>query len=103
MIMARTKKTFDVETFKDYVNIQLSRTDEHATEDFKSGFCVALEQVLHKSGNYKGYQDLYWEETGWNEWRTIGNQTEDWEEKKKFIYGAPDSKYRGCKYSRRYY
>lgn len=101
--MARTKKTFDVETFKSYVNIQLSRTDEHATEDFKSGFCVALEQVLHKTGNYKGYQDLYWEEIGFKQWLTIGNQTEDWEEKKKYIYGTPDSKYRGCKYSRRYY
>ena len=97
------RKSFDVETFKDYVNKQLSRTDEHATEDFKSGLCVALEQVLHRTGNYKGFNDLYWLEIGWNEWRTIGNQTEDWEEKKKYIYGTADSKYHGCKSSRRYY
>ncbi len=40
--MAKSKKTFDVVTFKDYVNKQLSRTDEYATEDFKSGLCVAF-------------------------------------------------------------
>ena len=101
--MARNKKTFDVETFKSYVNIQLSRTDEYATESFKSGLCIALQEVLHRTGNYSGFNYLYWLETGWNEWRTIGNETEDWEKKKKFIYGTPDSKYRGCKHSRRYY
>jgi hypothetical protein len=46
---------------------------------------------------------LYWLETGFNEWRTIGKETEDWEEKKKYIYGSPCSKYRGSKYARRYY
>lgn len=101
--MARSKKTFDVETFKSYVNKQLSRTDEYATEDFKSGLCVALQEILHRTGNYNGFNDLYWLEIGWDEWRTIGNETEDWEEKKKYIYGTADSKYRGCQYSRRYY
>lgn len=97
------RKSFDVERFKTYVNMQLSRTDKYATESFKSGLCVALEEVLHRTGNYKGYSDLYWEEIGWKEWRTIGNETEDWEEKKKYIYGSADSKYHGCKSSRRYY
>jgi len=101
--MARSKKTFDVETFKTYVNTQLSRTDEYATESFKSGLCIALQEVLHRTGNYSGYNYLYWNEIGWQEWRTIGKETEVWEEKKLFIYGTPDSKYRGCKYSRRYY
>lgn len=99
----KNKKTFDVEEFKQYVNEQLERTDKHATEDFKSGLCVALGEVLHKTGNYKGYNDLYWNEIGWQEWRTIGKETEVWEEKKLFIYGTPDSKYRGSKYARRYY
>jgi hypothetical protein len=97
------RKSFDVEAFKLYVNKQLSRTDEYATSEFKSGLCVALEQVLRSTGNYKGYNDLYWEEIGWKEWLSIGNETEMWEEKKKFIYGTADSKYRGCKSSRRYY
>jgi hypothetical protein len=100
--MIRNKKRFDVMAFKEYVNNQLSRTDDYATESFKSGLCVGLEHVLHKSNNYKGYQDLYWEEIGWKEWYE-GNRTEVWEEKKLFIYGTPDSKYRGSKFSRRYY
>ena len=97
------RKLFDVEAFKIYINAQLSRTDKYATESFKSGLCTALEEVLHKTKNYNGYQHLYWEEIGWKEWRTIGNETEDWQEKKKFIYGTSDSKYHGCEYSRRYY
>ena len=101
--MARNKKTFDVVTFKEYVNNQLARTDEYATEDFKSGLCIALQEVLFRTGNYNGYNDLYWNEIGWQEWRTIGKETEDWEEKKLFIYGTPDSKYHGSKYARRYY
>jgi hypothetical protein len=101
--MARKKKTFDVLTFKEYVNNQLSRTDDYATESFKSGLCVALEEVLHRTGNYNGFSHLYWNEIGWQEWRTIGKETEVWEEKKLFIYGTPDSKYHGSKYSRKYY
>lgn len=101
--MSRKKKTFEVEKFKEYVNIQLARTDEYATEEFKSGLCIALQEVLHRTGNYNGFNDLYWLETGFNEWRTIGKETEDWEEKKKYIYGSPCSKYRGSKYARRYY
>jgi hypothetical protein len=101
--MSRKKKTFDVLAFKEYVNNQLARTDEHATEDFKSGLSVALGEVLHRTGNYNGFNHLYWNEVGWQEWRTIGNETEDWEEKKKYIYGTADSKYHGCKNSRRYY
>lgn len=97
------KKTFDVEAFKVYVNKQLSRTDDFATNDLKYGLCVALEHVLHSTNNYKGFQDLYWEEIGFKEWSTIGKETEDWDEKKKFIYGTENSKYHGCKYARRYY
>jgi hypothetical protein len=96
------RKTFDVKNFKDYVNNQLARTDEHATDDFKSGLCVALHEVLHRTGNYEGYGDLYWNEIGWKLWRTEGNETEVWEEKKKYIYGEVGSKYNGSKYSRRY-
>ena len=97
------KKTINVVALKEYANIQLARTDEHATESFKSGICVMIERVLHDSGNYKGFNDLYWMETGWNEWRTVGNETEVWEEKKKYIYGTPDSKYHGNKFCRFYY
>jgi len=97
------RKTINVDKLKAFANTQLARTDKDATEDFKSGICVMLEKALHLSGNYKGYNDLYWIETGANEWRTIGNETEVWEVKKDYIYGTPDSKYHGNKFSRLYY
>lgn len=96
------KKTHSVESFKAYVNGQLARTDGFADESFKCGFATALEHVLHESGNYKGFTDLYWDEFGFKQWLADG-QTEVWEEKKKYIYGGVDSKYKGNKYSRRYY
>lgn len=96
------KKTFNVESFKDYVNKQLTRTDDYANEGFKYGLCLAIEHVLFESDNYKGYTDLYWDEIGFKQWLTEG-ETEVWEEKKKYIYGDVDSKYGGNKYSRRYY
>ena len=96
------RKTLNVKVFKDYVNKQLARTDEHATNDFKCGLCIALEEALRITGNYNGYSDLYWDEIGWKEWRTIGKETEVWEEKKLYIYGTPDSKYRGSIYARFY-
>jgi len=101
--MGKSKKTFSVEIFKNYVNKQLKRTDGFATDEFKSGLCLTLEQVLHESNNYNGYQDLYWDEIGFNEWSTTGGRTEEWEKKKLFIYGTSDSKYSGSKHARVYY
>jgi hypothetical protein len=95
------RKTLDIDSFKDYVNNQLARTDAFGDESFKSGLCTALEHVL-QGGNYKGYTQLYWDEFGFKQWLVEG-QTEVWEEKKKYIYGDIDSKYKGNKYARRYY
>jgi len=100
--MSRTKKTFEVEKFKEYVNTQLARTDEYADDMFKSALCVALGEVLHRTGNYKGFTYLYWQETGFADWCKDG-QTEVWGEKKKYIVGTPDTKYRGSEHARRYY
>lgn len=100
--MSRTKKTFEVEKFKEYVNIQLARTDEHADTRFKSGLCIALEEVLHKTGNYHGFSYCYWDEKGWKDWYDNG-KTEVWEEKKKYVLGTSETKYRGCEYARKYY
>jgi hypothetical protein len=96
------KKTLNVESFKSYVNKQLARTDGFANESFKCGLATTLEHVLHATGNYNGYTQLYWDEIGWIDWRKDG-ETEVWEEKKKYIYGDVDSKYKGNQYARRYY
>ena len=50
------RKTFDVAAFKDHANnvLQFSKT----TPDIRMGICLALEELLHESGNYKGYGHL---------------------------------------------
>lgn len=97
------RKTMNVEDFKKFVNGQLERTDEFATSGtFKSGLCVALESVLHATGNYQGYNNLYWLERGCDEWRA-NDQTEVWADKKVYVLGTADSKYKGSDYARRYF
>ena len=104
MAKQRKKSTFDVQKFKDYVNEQLARTDDFAvlTEGFKSGMCTALERVLFDTGNYQGYQNLYWQEIGYNAWVEAG-KPEEWDLKKKFIVGLINTKYGGSDYARKYY
>ena len=99
----RKRKTFDVESFKKFVNEQLERTDDHATiGNFKSGLCIALERVLHDTGNYQGYNILYWLEKGCDEWEKNG-KPQNWGDKVFYVLGTADSKYKGCNYARRYY
>lgn len=49
------RKTIDMKFLVEYGNAQLSRTDEWATKDFKSGVCCMIEKVLHETNNYKGF------------------------------------------------
>ena len=99
----RKRKTIGVDEFKKFVNEQLERTDDHATSgNFKSGLCIALERVLHDTGNYKGYNNLFWLEGGCEAWEKNG-RTEVWDNKKLYILGTADSKYKGSDYARRYY
>lgn len=49
------RKTFNVQEFKEYCNVQLSRTDEVATQEFKSSITVVIEKVLTGAGSYNGY------------------------------------------------
>ena len=51
----RSKKNVGVVEMIDYANMQLARTDEFATREFKAGISVMVETVLHKSGNYDGF------------------------------------------------
>jgi len=53
-----SKKTIKVKEMLDWANHQLSRTDDFATEKFKSGISVMIEKILMDSGNYMGYMGL---------------------------------------------
>ena len=49
------KKTIKVQEMLDYANYQLGRTDEYATKEFKVGITAMIEQILHLTGNYRGF------------------------------------------------
>lgn len=53
-----SRKTIEVKEMLEWANTQLGRTDEYATEKFKAGICSMIEEVLHSTGNYKGYNEL---------------------------------------------
>ena len=44
------RKTISVKDMVDYANLQLSRTDEIATKDFKIGICVMIEKYFLRIG-----------------------------------------------------
>lgn len=49
------RKTVSVKDMVDYANLQLARTDEIATKDFKIGICVMIESTLHIADQYQGF------------------------------------------------
>ncbi len=92
--MARAKKTFKVETLKDRVNGCLR--DIQYTNAEKSVMCMMLENVLHETNNYKGYNNLYWLNTGHSQWLKDGEP----EGESKNLYISNNGKE---EYSRIYY
>ena len=51
------RKTFNVADLRDWVNERL--TSDHLTPEHKRGLANALDQVLLKTGNYKGFGYVY--------------------------------------------
>lgn len=95
-----TRQTFSVDKFRKFVNDQLAKPERHSditgatylTQDEKRGLCSALEHVLHKTGNYAGFNYVYWLEHGFHEWEAAGEP--GFPEKQKFL---------GPEYDRYYY
>jgi hypothetical protein len=56
--MAKGKQTVKAKEMLTWANIQLARTDDYATRDFKAGVCVMIEKVLFASNNYWGFRFL---------------------------------------------
>ena len=51
-----TRKTFDVDDLVDFVNDKLKNGLQ--TSKYRWGMIATLEEVLHATGNYKGYRHL---------------------------------------------
>ena len=92
----KSKKTFNIQSFKAYVNQQLMRKDHQATDQFKEGLCVILEHVLMVANVYHGFNDNYWRAEGYDAWKAAGEP--DFPEKNAFLYGPS-----GQRYNRHYY
>ena len=60
-----SKKTFEVSEFREDINTRLD--NPKIDQDSKEIMCILLEDVLHKTGNYKGYvntEDWYGKKLG---------------------------------------
>ena len=66
------RKTIEVNLVKDIINEWLELYDGHPQDEYRKGLCDALELILHKSDNYKGYLNIGWMNGGWKEWEEAG-------------------------------
>ena len=53
--MSKKRKTVEVLPILNWTNMQLKRTDEFATKEFKIGCCTILEKLLHAANRYNGF------------------------------------------------
>lgn len=86
----KRNKTIKIERLKEMINEKLKAD---ISKDQKIALSFLLEEVLHETGNYNGYNYLYWIEKGHEEWlKAGGNKHEE-----KYLYGD------GHEFNRRYY
>lgn len=88
------RKTIDVVYVLESLNSQLARTDLSDVE--KRILCDVLEDVLHKTDNYSGFNHRYWASVGYRQWVDAGGP--GFPEKEKFILGPS-----GQEHNRFYY
>ncbi len=87
--MAKGRKTIEVEWIKDRINTQLAEPSFSQPE--KMRLCFLLEDVLHQSNNYNGFQFNYWNDGGYKAWLTAGEPS--FPEKEKYITNNKKEEY----------
>lgn len=85
-----SRKTVNVSEVLTEANLQLSRIDATATQEFKEGICKMIENILHASGNYRGFNYIAWLNGGFEQWCKDGEPIDK-------------SKYLDYEYDRFYY
>ena len=81
-------KTMRISEIKNYVNSILE--DSKISQESKKEFCVFLENILHSTKNYNGFNFIEWVNGGCDKWREDGRPSDN-------------SKYIGKEYNRIYY
>ena len=95
--MAKGRKTIEVEFIKDKINHMLSLPLKQHSKETKAALCTLLEDILHQSNNYHGFQYNIWDNGGYEAWKAAGEP--DFPEKEKYLTG----KHKEHDYSRVYY
>jgi len=78
------RKTFSVLEFKNKINALLA--DPKRSDESKEGLCTSLENVLHATGNYNGFNYNYWLKEGCKKWKEAG-EPDEYTIKNKYIFG----------------
>lgn len=75
------RKTIEVAKLKERINGYLARKE--ISQDEKKSLCILLESVLMDTGNYRGFNQTYWLDKGFDEWKAAGRP--NFPEKDKFL------------------
>ena len=83
------RKTFNVDDLRDWVNERLK--SDHLTPEHRRGLANALDHVLLKTGNYKGFGYVYIDDvrpclTGETGARAVNPAWTDEHETRRFYY-----------------
>lgn len=76
------RKTIKIDELKKILNEEILSA---RSETEKIALRNVTEKILYKTGNYRGFNQLYWMERGHQEWREAGEP--DFPEKDSYIYG----------------
>ena len=90
--MKTKRKTFNVAEFRQYVNEKLGL--DTLSQDEKKTLCFMLEGILHKTGNYEGFNYIAWLNGGYEKWCSVC------EEQGQKVATTP---FLGLEYNRRYH
>ena len=81
------RKTIEIEKLKGWVNHRLA--DPKTPVEVRKALAGLLENALFETGNYRGFNDLYWMNRGYEEWVDAG-RPEEFPAKYRYIWG-PDA------------
>ena len=85
--MAKGKKTISMKRVLELSNIVLE-----SLPDGSKDVCLLIETLLHETGNYAGYNYVYWNNQGYQEWVAAGKPE-----------GVEKTKYYGPEWKRIYF
>lgn len=88
------RSTLPVADLKAEINRILALPLERISTEERKALAILLENVLHATGNYQGYNDLHWIERGCREWEETGLEEtigpHNFDLKRPYITGTAD-------------